>query len=108
MGLRGLAAASGAPARQPSAAPWNRPSPAPCTAPHPRQDTLPDLPVWISLHARIKATGTKASEAEAAALRRGELLQGRVAMWGCSAFESRSNEGITAQQEEVRREVRTG
>lgn len=33
------------------------------------------------------------------------MLPGRVVLWGNRFFESRSNAGITAQQEEVRREV---
>ena len=68
------------------------------------QDQPPEN-VWISVHARIKATGTKANAEQRAAALRGELVPGHVVMWGNTVFESRSNEGITAQQEEVRREV---
>lgn len=64
------------------------------------------LPVWVSWPLRIKAKGRLASLEQAAAVQRGEVLEGHVVMWGNTAFESRSNEGITAQQEEVRAEVR--
>ena len=40
-----------------------------------------------------------------ALLEAGGVLEGHVVLWANTAFESRSNENITAQQEEVRREV---
>ncbi|PSC67871.1 hypothetical protein C2E20_8525 [Micractinium conductrix] len=54
----------------------------------------------------VAATGARASEEQRAAAERGEVVPGHVLVWGGTAFESRSNEGITAQQEEVRREAR--
>lgn len=54
----------------------------------------------------VRATGRRASPEQRQRVERGELLPGRVVLWGNQSFESRSNEGITAQQEEVRREAR--
>ncbi len=69
------------------------------------QDAPFDFPVLMCNHAPDAATGTSANEEQRAAVQAGGLVEGHVVLWGNTAFESRSNENITAQQEEVRREV---
>ncbi|KAL4445841.1 hypothetical protein ABPG77_009040 [Micractinium sp. CCAP 211/92] len=72
----------------------------------------PPKDVWIAAPRGIagpegvRATGRRASPEERLRVERGDVLPGRVVLWGNKSFESRSNEGITAQQEEVRREAR--
>lgn len=73
---------------------------------HTQGEKLEELPTWIHWEAQIPATGSAASAEERAAALAGEVLPGKVVMWGNSAFESKSNDNITAQQEEVRAEVR--
>lgn len=74
----------------------------------------PPKDVWIAAPRGIagpegvRATGRRASPEERLRVERGDVLPGRVVLWGNQSFESRSNEGITAQQEEVRREVSRG
>ncbi|KAI7844341.1 hypothetical protein COHA_002139 [Chlorella ohadii] len=70
------------------------------------EDAPFDFPVLMCNHAPDAATGTSANEEQRAAVQAGGLVEGHVVLWGNTAFESRSNENITAQQEEVRREAR--
>lgn len=72
------------------------------------QDAPFDFPVLMSQYTADQATGTQATEEQRAAVQAGGLVDGHVVLYGNTAFESRSNENITAQQEEVRREVGGG
>lgn len=95
------AAVAAAPVQQ---QPHVQPTP-PHAAPVLCQDALPDLPVYMCEYLDAKATGTRATEEQHAAVEAGGVVEGHVVLWANTAFESRSNDNITAQQEEVRREV---
>lgn len=103
-GAAGVQAAAPAPALGACRLPtWLPPASPPAP---PSQDAPADLPVWIPLPQWVKVSGTRASEAQRAAALAGEVLEGRIVMWGNRAFESASNRGVTAQQQDVRQEVR--
>lgn len=72
------------------------------------QDAPFGFPVLMSQYTADQATGTQATEEQRAAVQAGGWVDGHVVLYGNTAFESRSNENITAQQEEVRREVGGG
>lgn len=69
------------------------------------QDAPLDIPVLMSQYSLEQATGTRADAEQRATVEAGGLVEGHVVLWANTAFESRSNDNITAQQEEVRREV---
>lgn len=72
----------------------------------PPRDVWIELPRGAAGPEGVRATGRRASSDQRRRVEAGELLPGRVVLWGNRFFESRSNAGITAQQEEVRREAR--